>query len=76
MDLKGKRVAIFIDTLYQEMEVWYPFYRLQEEHVEVSFVAAEAGKTYNSKLGYPAKSSLSYDQANLRDYNGVIIPGG
>jgi protease I len=76
MELKGKRVAILIDTLYQEMEVWYPFYRLQEAHVEVSFIAAEAGKTYNSKLGYPAKSSLSYDQANTKDYDGVVIPGG
>lgn len=76
MDLKGKRVAILIDTLYQEMEVWYPFFRLQEAHAEVSYIAAEAGKTYTSKLGYPAKSSLSYDQAKTRDYDGVVIPGG
>jgi len=74
MELKGKRVAVFVDTLYQEMEVWYPFFRLQEAHVEVSFVGAEAGKTYTSKLGYPAKSSLSYDQANTRDYDGVLFP--
>ena len=76
MELKGKRVGILIDTLYQEMEVWYPFFRLQEAHAEVSFIAAEAGKTYNSKLGYPAKSSLSYDQVKTRDYDGVVIPGG
>jgi protease I len=76
MELKGKRVAILIDTLYQEMEVWYPYFRLQEAHVEVSYIAAEAGKTYTSKLGYPAKSSLSYDQAKTRDYDGVVIPGG
>jgi protease I len=76
MELKGKRVAILIDTLYQEMEVWYPFFRLQEAHVEVSYIGAEAGKTYTSKLGYPAKSALSYDQAKTRDYDGVVIPGG
>jgi protease I len=76
MELKGKRVAIFIDTMYQEMEVWYPFFRLQEAHAEVSFVAAEAGKSYNSKFGYPAKSALSYEQANTRNYDGVVIPGG
>ena len=50
MELKGKRVAILIDTLYQEMEVWYPFFRLQEAHVEVSFVGAEAGKTIQASL--------------------------
>ncbi|HVO98662.1 MAG TPA: type 1 glutamine amidotransferase domain-containing protein [Bryobacteraceae bacterium] len=76
MELKGKRVAIFIDSLYQEMEVWYPFFRLQEAHVEVSFIAAEPFKAYNGKFGYPAKSSLSYEQAKTRDYDGVVIPGG
>jgi protease I len=27
MDLKGKRIAILVDQMYQEMEVWYPLYR-------------------------------------------------
>ena len=46
--LKGKRIAVFVDQLYQEMEVWYPYYRLIEEGAEVHLVGAEAGKTYPS----------------------------
>ena len=53
MSLQGKRVAIFVDQMYQEMEVWVPYYRLVEEGVEVHLVGAEAGKSYPSKLGYP-----------------------
>ena len=67
--LKGKRIAIFVDQLYQEMEVWYPYYRLIEE-------GAEAGKTYPSKTGYPAVSSKSYAELNAADYDGVVAPGG
>ncbi len=76
MNLKGKRVAIFVDQLYQEMEVWYPYYRLVEAGAEVHLVAAEAGKSYPSKLGYPCASHKSYAEIKAADYDGVIAPGG
>jgi protease I len=70
------KIAILVDNLYQEMEVWYPLFRFQEAGAEVVVIAAEAGKTYTSKLGYPVQSQLSYDQAKAADFNGVIVPGG
>ncbi|HLJ47542.1 MAG TPA: type 1 glutamine amidotransferase domain-containing protein [Bryobacteraceae bacterium] len=76
MDLKGKRIAVLLDNLYQEMEVWYPYFRLQEAGAEVVFVAADAGKTYTSKLGYPAKSDRSYNEISAPDFDGVVVPGG
>ncbi len=76
MSLKGKRVAIFVDQQYQEMEVWYPYYRLVEAGAEVHFVAAEAGKSYPSKTGYPCVSHKSYSEVKPADYDGVVAPGG
>jgi protease I len=76
MELRGKRVAIFVDQLYQEMEVWYPYYRLVEAGAEVHFVAAEAGKSYPSKTGYPCVAHKSYDGVTASEYDGVIAPGG
>jgi protease I len=58
------------------MEVWYPLYRFQEAGAKVVTVGAIAGHTYASKLGYPAKAEISYDQANASDFDGVVIPGG
>jgi protease I len=76
MALNGKRIALLVDNLYQEMEVWYPLYRLREAGAEVVTIGAEAGKTYTSKLGYPVKADKSYDEVKAADFDGVIIPGG
>ena len=31
MKLAGKRIAILAENMYQEMELWVPYYRLKEE---------------------------------------------
>ncbi|MCS7240131.1 MAG: type 1 glutamine amidotransferase [Candidatus Bipolaricaulota bacterium] len=72
---KGKRVAILVADLYQELEFWYPYLRLQEEGIEVVVVGPEA-KEYTSKLGYPAKADLGGKDVKAPDFHAVVIPGG
>lgn len=76
MTLSGKRVAILVDNVYQEMELWYPLYRLREAGATVTTVGATAGQTYTSKLGYPCAADKSYDQVSAEDFDGLIVPGG
>lgn len=76
MDLKGTRVAVLVEQQYQELEVWYPVYRLREAGCEVVLVGPEAGKTYPSKFGYPAKADLAAADATAARFHAVVIPGG
>jgi protease I len=76
MELGGKRIAILVDQLYQEMEVWYPYYRLKEAGAEVITVGARAGETYPSKCGYPVVADRSYDEVRADDFDGIVVPGG
>jgi len=76
MELSGKKIAVFVDQMYQEMEVWYPLFRLREAGAEVVTVGPAAGHTYPSKLGYPVKCDLSWEVAQSSDFDGVVIPGG
>jgi protease I len=76
MELRGKKIVIYVDSMYQEMELWVPYYRFQEAGAECVLVGAEAGKTYTSKLGYPATAQRSYEAVRADDFDGIIIPGG
>lgn len=76
MTLSGKRVAILVEQQYQEMELWYPVYRLREAGCVVTIVGPEADKSYPSKLGYPCKSDAAAHSVTAQDFDGLIVPGG
>ncbi|NIQ37748.1 MAG: DJ-1/PfpI/YhbO family deglycase/protease [Proteobacteria bacterium] len=76
MVLKGKKVIILAENNYQEMELWYPFYRLKEEGAEVKIVGSGSSSTFTSKMGYPVTVDLSADDIDVAAYDGLIIPGG
>ncbi|AEB08143.1 type 1 glutamine amidotransferase domain-containing protein [Desulfobacca acetoxidans] len=76
MRLQGKKVAMLAENLYQELEIWYPLLRLQEEGATVVVVGSGSAGEHTSKLGYPVKVDLFADQVKADDFDGVIIPGG
>jgi len=76
MELKGKRACVLVEQQYQELEVWYPVYRLREAGCQVTLVGPEAGQNYPSKLGYPCKSDKAAKDVKADDFDVLVIPGG
>ena len=72
----GKRIAVLVEQKYEELELWYPVYRFREAGATVTLVGPEAGKTYPSKLGYPAKAGAAAADVTADQFDAVIIPGG
>ena len=73
--MTGKRIVVLCENLYEEMELWYPVYRLREAGHEVLLVGTGAAE-YTGKHGLPAVVDRSIDVINPEDVDGVIVPGG
>jgi protease I len=74
--MRGNKVAVLVEDLYEDLELWVPFFRLREAGLAPVLVGPQAGKTYAGKHGYPAKAELAAGEARAADLAGVIVPGG
>src|SRR5882724_11171798 len=73
-ELVGMRIAILAETLYEDLELWYPYYRLREAGADVFVVGSGSSETYQSKHGYPV--TVDADTVTASQFDCVIIPGG
>jgi protease I len=76
MVLKGKKLLILVEKMYNDREFWYPYYRLKEAGAEVLVVAPQAGVTYAGAAGIAVASEAAAADVNPNDYDGLVIPGG
>ena len=74
--LQGKRVAIFAEDLYEDLELWYPLLRLQEEGAETVVVGPGGAKEHHGKYGYPVTVDKAIREVEVGQFDAVIIPGG
>lgn len=75
MSLRGCKVAVLAERQYEDLELWYPRLRLQEEHAEV-VVAGPGEGTYLSKHGYPVETDADIGDLSAEELHGLVVPGG
>ena len=76
MELSGKRVAILAENQYEDLELWYPLYRLREAGADVFVVGTGTADTYTSKHGYPVKVDAEADTVDAAQFDLIVVPGG
>lgn len=76
MELKNKKVVIPVEDMFNDLEFWYPFYRLKEAGAEVVVVGSGRAETYTGKSGTETKVDAGAGQVVASNFDGIVIPGG
>lgn len=83
MSLKGKKVAVLMESDYYEKEIFYYEHRFPEEGMELHFLTRMWGQPALTFKGheehYPFEVRESFENmsdAELRSYAAVIVPAG
>lgn len=75
MSLSGVKAAVLVGPDFEDIELLYPYYRLQEEGVEVHLVGPRRGR-FKGKHGIEVEVDKSVEDVDPREYRILVIPGG
>jgi protease I len=76
MKLSGVKVLSLVHHDFEDLELWYPIFRLREEGAMVHLAGEEAGEKYKGKYGVPAISDVSFLEVRSESYDALLVPGG
>ena len=75
MDLESARVVMLVEDGYEDLELWYPYYRLQEAGAAVCLVGPRR-RDYRGKHGYVARADHAATDLDGDAFDGIVVPGG
>ncbi|MFW6048032.1 MAG: type 1 glutamine amidotransferase domain-containing protein [Candidatus Natronoplasma sp.] len=70
------KAIVLLENGFEDTELTYPYYRLQEAGLEVDLVSEEADEIYESKNGQKITSHKAAEDVDVSDYDLLVIPGG
>ena len=71
-----KRILMFVDDVYEDLELWYPKLRLLEAGAHVTVAGPKEGHRYAGKHGYPCVADATIGEMDAAEFQGLVIPGG
>jgi protease I len=73
---ENAKVGILVEDLYEELELWYPHYRLIEAGHQPILIGPEKGTFHGKRGHYPARVDARAGDLAPRDIDALVIPGG
>src|SRR6266699_4775473 len=74
-DLKRKTAALIATDHFEDLELFHPMYRLQEEGIR-TIVIGLTRDPIKDKNGYSITPSASIDEVNAESFDFLVVPGG
>jgi len=69
------KVLIMTADGFEDLELFYPYYRLLEEGLDVVISAPRKGPV-RGKHGLEVKAHISFDEVNVEEFDALVLPGG
>jgi protease I len=74
--LSGRRVGVFVEEGFEDLEFWVTVMRLREEGANVTIIGTRAGERYRGKNALSAASDVAAKEVSAEDFDAVVVPGG
>src|SRR5579875_3989882 len=77
--LGGMRVAILVDTNFEQVEMTEPRKALEQAGAKTVLISPQSGEVQgmnHDQMGQKFKVDMQLDQANPDDFDAVVVPGG
>jgi len=72
-ELSGKKILMFVENVYEDLELWYPKIRLTEAGAEVIVAGPDKNNVYDGKHGYPCKPDAAISAMKDSDFDAVVL---
>jgi protease I len=76
MRLQNKRVGVFVEDGFEDLEFWVPVMRLREEGVQVTVIGSGRADRFRGKHCLEAQADVAAGQISADDLDALVVPGG
>lgn len=70
------KAIVLVENGFEDIELFYPYYRLMEAGYKVDIVGPASGETYKGKKGGSISSTKAPEEVDVTEYDVMIVPGG